>query len=94
MAQQTAVRQTIWGALLIFAGVGVFFRLPQVMPEMEARFAACAAGSLFIRFCFYLMGIILIGGGIKKISANYSRLLPSSKDSTAETNPSTSEDGR
>ena len=28
----------------------------------------------FVRFSFYFMGILLIGGGVKKIHANYRRL--------------------
>jgi hypothetical protein len=28
----------------------------------------------FIRFSFYLMGVLLIGGGLKKIYMNYKKL--------------------
>jgi uncharacterized BrkB/YihY/UPF0761 family membrane protein len=27
----------------------------------------------FIRFCFYFMGVLLIGGGIKKVYNNYGK---------------------
>jgi len=58
--------QLIWGAALLAMGVGVLFRIPQVMPRIETieSFARMAP---FIRFCFYLMAIILIGGGAKKL---------------------------
>ena len=62
--------QLIWGIALTMAGIGVFFRIPQVMPQIEAieRFSDL---SVFIRFCFYLMGILLIGGGAKKVYQFY-----------------------
>jgi hypothetical protein len=33
VADKKNTLQLIWGILLLFAGVGVFFRIPQVMPE-------------------------------------------------------------
>jgi hypothetical protein len=58
--------QVIWGIALFLAGIGVFYRIPQVMPRVEAieHFSSI---TWFIRFCFYLIGILLIGGGSKKI---------------------------
>ena len=61
--------QLVWGALLILAGVGVFFRIPQVMPQIKTieTFAAIIG---FIYFCFYLIGVLLIAGGARKIYDN------------------------
>lgn len=56
----------IWGGALIFMGVAVFFRIPQVMPKL-AEMGQSTTTIGFIRICFYLMGIILVGGGLKKI---------------------------
>ncbi len=58
--------QLIWGIVLALVGVGVFFRIPQVMPRIE-QIPHFSSITIFIRFCFYLMGVMLIGGGIKKI---------------------------
>ena len=58
--------QLIWGILLLLAGVGVFFRIPQVMPEIK-KIEHFAPYMLFIYFSFYLLGILLIVGGGKKI---------------------------
>jgi uncharacterized membrane protein HdeD (DUF308 family) len=58
--------QLIWGVLLLLAGVGVFFRVPQVMPEIK-KIEHFAAYIPFIYFCFYLIGILLIVGGGRKI---------------------------
>ena len=65
--------QIVWGILLVLAGVGVFFRIPQVMPKIKSiEYFASAIG--FVYFCFYLLGILLILGGGKKIIANYKKM--------------------
>ncbi len=66
MTDNRSALQLVWGILLVAAGVGVFFRIPQVMPQIEKIEVFSGAG-VFIRFCFYFIGIILIGGGSKKI---------------------------
>ncbi len=65
--------QLVWGILLLLAGVGVFFRSPQVMPQIKniETFASIIG---FIYFCFYLLGFLLILGGSKKIYANFKEL--------------------
>ena len=58
--------QLIWGILLLFAGIGVFFRIPQVMPAIK-KIEHFAPYMVFIYFCFYLLGVLLIVGGGKKV---------------------------
>jgi len=58
--------QIVWGFLLIAAGIGVFIRIPQVMPQI-AQIEHFSSILIFIRFCFYLIGVMLIGGGAKKL---------------------------
>jgi len=67
--------QIVWGILLVLAGVGVFFRIPQVIPKIKTieRFASAIG---FVYFCFYLLGFLLIIGGVRKIFANYKKLNP------------------
>ena len=65
--------QMIWGILLFLAGVGVFIRIPQVMPQIE-KIELYSSALVFIRLCFYLVGILLIGGGLKKIHFYYKKL--------------------
>ncbi len=69
MAHNKEKIQLGWGVLLLLAGIGVFFRIPQVMPKIE-QIDQFASVTLFIKFCFYLMGALLIGGGLKKIYEN------------------------
>jgi uncharacterized membrane protein HdeD (DUF308 family) len=58
--------QLTWGILLLMAGIGVFFRIPQIMPEIK-KIEHFEPYMLFIYFCFYLIGILLIVGGGKKV---------------------------
>jgi hypothetical protein len=65
--------QIVWGILLVLAGAGVYFRIPQVMPKIKTiEYFASVIG--FVYFCFYLLGFLLILGGTKKIFANYKKL--------------------
>ena len=71
--QKKPTLQVIYGIVLTLAGIGVFYRIPQVMPRVEQieQFSSVIG---FIRFCFYLMGVLLVGGGLKKIYVNYKKL--------------------
>lgn len=64
--------QIVWGVVLVMAGIGVFFRIPQVMPEIQ-KIEPFSSAIFFIRFCFYFLGVLLIGGGAKKIYDNYQK---------------------
>ena len=65
--------QLSWGTLLILAGIGVFFRIPQVMPQIK-QIEYFASIIWFVYFCFYMLGILLILGGSKKIYTNYKKI--------------------
>ena len=79
MDRQPNIMQVIWGAALAAAGVGVLFMLPQRMAQIaEARqVASSSLEMLFLWACFILLGILLIGGGLRKI---YFSLKPSVPD--------------
>ncbi|MFO7666265.1 MAG: hypothetical protein R6V76_06580 [Desulfobacterales bacterium] len=70
MEKNREIIQFVWGIILILAGIGVFYRIPQVMPKIE-KIGQFSSAMFFIRFCFYLLGILLIGGGLKKVYHNY-----------------------
>jgi len=61
--------QIVWGVVLVLAGIGVFFRIPQVMPEIQ-KIEHFSSAIFLIRFCFYFLGVLLIGGGAKKLYDN------------------------
>ena len=75
--------QLIWGIVLLLAGMGVFFRIPQVMPRIK-KIEHFTAYIPFIYFSFYLLGILLIIGGARKVY----HYLKQSNDET----PNTKED--
>jgi len=64
------VVQLVWGIALVLAGIGVFFRIPYVMPKIE-MIEQFAGAILFIRISFYLLGFLLISGGVKKVFDHY-----------------------
>ncbi len=72
--------QLIWGVILLLAGIGVFFRIPQVMPEIK-KIEHFTAYIPFIYFSFYLLGILLVVGGARKI---YRYIQKSKQDNTKE----------
>ena len=73
MDRNRAGVQIAWGAALVLAGVGVFVRIPQVMPKIVS-IEYFSSGTLVVRLCLYLLGLMLIVGGARKIHANLSEL--------------------
>jgi len=61
------VFQLVWGIALFLMGIGVIFRVPAVISRISAA-GELSSGWYFLRFCFYLIAVILIGGGIRKIN--------------------------
>ncbi len=59
MENQRSPLQLVWGVALVLAGVGVFYKIPERIPEVLAAFEQLAALKYFVYFCFYLMGILL-----------------------------------
>ena len=72
MSDQNKNIQLVWGIALLLAGLGVFYRIPQVMPRIE-KIGQFSSVLFYIRFCFYLLGILLVAGGAKKIFDNYTQ---------------------
>ena len=66
--------QLIWGAALVLMGLGVFYRIPQVMPNVEKiDFFSSPTSLMLVRISSYLLGFFLLFGGGKKIYENRSR---------------------
>lgn len=62
--------QILWGIALLLMGLGVFIRIPQVMPNIE-KMEQFKSVLPFIKFCLYFMGAFLSVAGIKKIYDQY-----------------------
>jgi choline-glycine betaine transporter len=72
-SRQKSIFQIFWGVLLSLAGVGLLFRIPGIMLEIE-QIGSFSSSKVFIRICFYFIAALLIGGGVKKIRHNYKNL--------------------
>ena len=81
MTHLKSTGQLIWGIALVLMGIALFIRIPQVMPKI-AQIESFAYFIPFIRFCFYFMGLILIGGGVKKVYGHFR--VPAQPESTAD----------
>jgi hypothetical protein len=67
--------QLVWGLLLAIAGIGLLFRIPQVMPQI--RQIEYFSGVIpFIYFCMYFIALFLIAGGVRKLYLNSQKLKP------------------
>jgi uncharacterized membrane protein len=66
--------QLIWGVALVLAGLGVFYKIPEKIPQILAAFEQLASIRYFVYFSFYLIGGLLIGGGLMKIVKNIKKL--------------------
>lgn len=75
MDKNQSILQLIWGAALTAAGIGVFVLLPQRMEQIRQLRQAepYAFDILFLWFCFGLLGVLLIGGGMRKICSQFKR---------------------
>ncbi len=58
--------QILYGIVLIIVGIGVFFKIPYVMPEI-IKINYFANATLVIEFSFYLLGGLVVLAGVKKI---------------------------
>ena len=65
--------QLIWGAALTAAGIGVLVILPHRMEQIRQLRQAepYDLDMLFLWFCFGLLGVLLIGGGLRKLYAHF-----------------------
>jgi hypothetical protein len=55
-----------YGIVLIAVGLGVFYRIPAVMPQVAAiDFFSNKLG--LVKFCFYILGIFLVIAGAVRV---------------------------
>ncbi len=73
------VFQLLWGCALLLMGLAFFFRIPEVMQQLAEK--EHFFGTWYVRLSMYLVSIMLIGGGGKKL---YNVLGRSSDPETAD----------
>jgi len=71
--KKKAIIQIIWGKMLIAMGVCIIYNIPQKIAEIQ-KTDLFSSNLLFLKFFFYFLAILLIGGGIKKNITNYRKL--------------------
>jgi len=57
--------QLVLAGVLVSVGVAVILEIPRKMSQLEQLYQSPAKIWAF-RICFYLVGILLVGGGIRK----------------------------
>ena len=80
--QLNPIIHIIWGIALTLMGIAVFFRIPEVMPKIAA-IKIFSSVLFFVKFCFYLLGVLLIWGGANKIY-NHHHILTGKKRNISE----------
>lgn len=55
-----------YGIVLIAVGLGVFYRIPQVMPQIET-IEFFRQKLVLVKVCFYILGLFLIVAGSIRI---------------------------
>jgi len=61
-----------YGLVLIAVGLGVFYRIPQVMPQVAA-IEFFGEKLMIVRFCFYMLGSLLILAGGIRVFKNFKK---------------------
>jgi hypothetical protein len=58
--------QLVWAGILMSTGIAVLLEIPRKMSQLVQLWQS-PSKIWAARICFYLMGILLIGGGIRKL---------------------------
>ncbi len=61
-----------YGLVLIAVGLGVFYRIPQVMPRVAA-IEFFSEKLMIVKFCFYVLGSLLILAGGIRVFKNFKK---------------------
>ena len=67
MSEKKSTIQLVWGIALAAAGIGLFFRFPERIPQLLETYGSFAAMKYFVYFVCYLVAILLVIGGSRKI---------------------------
>lgn len=57
--------QLVWAVILMSTGVAVILEIPRKMSQLEQLWQSPAKIWAF-KICFYLIAVMLVGGGIRK----------------------------
>lgn len=69
MSDNRDMVQKVWGAMLLFVGVAMFFYIPARARQIQASWGYSDGAMIFMKVCFYIIALVLITGGAKKLYA-------------------------
>ncbi len=67
MTEKKITIQRIWGIVLLFTGGGMFFTIPDKVRAIQEAGKYSHSTIIFLQICFYIISLILVLGGGKKI---------------------------
>lgn len=73
--------QLVWAGVLMSVGVAVLLEIPRKMTQLDQLYQSPAKIWAF-KICFYLVGILLVGGGIRKVIQYFQPDSLNNKDAT------------
>jgi len=76
--------QIIWGIILIITGCYLFYAIPEKFQSLGNT----SPNNIIGKLCFYLIAILLIGGGIKKLYKLYTSDIEEENNSIEKKNNS------
>jgi len=76
--------QIIWGIILIITGCYLFYAIPEKFQSL----GNISPNSIIGKLCFYLIAVLLIGGGIKKLYKLYTSDIEEDNNSIEKENNS------
>lgn len=73
MSEKQSTVQLILGLAYACAGIGVIYRTPQVVAQLLAQYDYFSTVKYFVYFVCYLLAVLLIIGGGRKIYAYFKK---------------------
>lgn len=67
MSERNSVVQKFWGIILLLTGTGMMFAIPFRVRQIQAAGNYSDGSMIFLKICLYIIGIVLIIGGGKKL---------------------------
>lgn len=60
----------VWGVMLLLMGVAMFFTIPSKARQIQEIRDLSVGTVLMMKFCFYAISILLMGGGWRKLKGD------------------------
>jgi len=57
----------VWGVMLLLMGLAMFFTIPSKARQIQEIRDLSGGTVLMMKFCFYTISILLMGGGVQKL---------------------------